>query len=229
MSNKKFFFIVTFIIILIILVFSQILYLSTTNQEKGKSEEIETEKIESTIKMYDEILETDTYTEILSEYYEDVSNKDIELTKIFNQENDKTAKEKTIENTVLLQEIRKNNIQLNKTDSDYIQEIIEGLKKDTIINNEYSEAEKTQILNDIYVKLYNDALINQFISQITNEISDKTYIPDSENLSKQYNEYLKIQEKWDNKENISYSELLKAREKFIDEYIKELLSKSVIE
>lgn len=225
MSNKKFYFIAIFIVSLIT-VFSYIIYFSVKNKVTEVGHEEVTEEIKNTIEMCDEILESDNSKNcIVNE--EEITNRDIMLTKIFNQEDNK-AKEKTIEKTVLLQEINKKNIELDSKESEYIQEIIEELKIDTTINERYSENEKNEILTNISKKLYKDALVNQFKNQIIQEISSKTFNPNSENISNEYKEYLTIQEKWDNHENISYSELLQARDNFMDAYIQELVSKAII-
>ena len=219
MSNKKFYFITAFIAILII-VFSYKVFSGAKNKEI-------TEETKTTIEMCDKILKSNN-SKKCTVNQEEITDRDIVLTKIFNQENNK-EKEKTIEKVVLLQEINKKNIKLEAKESQYIEEIIAGLMIDSTINERYSENEKSEILSIISKKLRKDALVNQFKNQIIQEISSKTFNPDSENISNEYKEYLKIQEKWNNHENISYSELLQAKDNFMEAYIQELVSKAVIE
>lgn len=225
MNNKKIY-IIVLISVVFIIILSYIIYWNNIHNEK--KEQVDTMS-ENMTEIYNEILQV-TKTKVCNINQQEITNEDVLLTKIFNQEdNEETAKKKTIEDTALLQEINKKEIGLNQKDSEYIDEIMDDLDNNSKFNTNYSETEKKEILNVISEKLYNDALINQYKSQIIREISNRTFTPKNENIANEYRKYLKIQEKWDNKQNISYKQLQEARDIFMEVYIKELLSETVIE
>lgn len=226
MKSKKIY-IIFLIIAVSIIIFSYMIF-KITNNKKEIQVATESEKTEEMIENYNIILKSEN-AKVCNVNQQEITNKDIILTKIFNKKtNEEEAKEKTIEDTVVLQEINKKEIKLNENDSNYVDEIVKGLKSNSEFDSSYSEKEKKEILSDIHQKLYNDALINQYKSQIIKEISSKTFIPQNENINNQYQEYLKIQEKWDNKKGISYKKLQDARDKFIEFYIADLRSRTVV-
>lgn len=229
MKNQKFKYIVILLIILILITFFYIVFLCINNVKNNNfGNSSSSDNTEETLKEYDKILSTEKY-DICKVNDMSITNIDVLLTEIFDQEDTKTSKEKTIEQKVLLQEIKKENIQLNKTDSGYINDIMEGLKKDESISKHYSENEKKEILDLISEKLYNDALINQFKKDMITEMLNKTFNPTSNSVAIKYNDYLDIQRKWNTKQNISYSELTNAREEVIETYIQELKTNAKIE
>lgn len=160
---------------------------------------------------------------------EEITNKDVILTEILNGEKRNVAKGKTIEQKVILQKLKNDNFVLDEKQNVYINNLIEGLKSDAELNSRYSEKEKNELIANVSEKLYNDALIEQHRAEFINQLANKTFSADDEEITEKYKECLKIQEKWDNREGIAYAELTGARDAVYNAYVQKLVSASKIE
>ena len=218
MNSKKFYFIAILLIISIFVVFS---YILITIQNTNKTQD-------DYIKQYDKILSSEN-EKICTVNNEEITDRDVLLVKYYDSDNANRAEEQVIENKVLLQRIKENDLKLEERREDYIQDIIYGLKNDSDISKNYSKEEKNILLECISEKLYNDALIAQFKAEFISKLTDKTFSTDNEKVLEKYNEYLEIKEKWDNQQGISYGKLWEAKEAVYKVYVQNLIDNSVIE
>lgn len=217
-KTKRFYSIVIFLIIAIVLLYIFV-NLKSKNSDKETNDDY---------KQYDMILKSGNKKEC-SVNNEEITDRDIILTKYYNSDNANKAKIQTIEDKVLLQQLNKDNYKLNEKNETQIQNLIIGLKNSIEIkSNHYSEEERNELIESISNKLYNDALINQFKAEFISEIANKTFYTDDKEISKKYNECLKLQEKWKNRQGVSYGKLTMAREKVYKIYIQKLINNSTI-
>lgn len=186
-----------------------------------------TEDNENNLQNFDEIIKNEN-SELCTVNGQKVTTLDVKLTEIMNDENENSAKEKTIEQKVIIEELKKENIILNDKEKIYIEEIVKGLKNDIVNANEYTEDEKEKFLEAISEKLNNDALIEQYKAEFIKKLANKTFSSEDENIMKLYRICLNLQEKWENKKNISYVDLINARENVYKAYINKLVSESII-
>lgn len=221
MNNKKFRFIVIIFIIAIIIVLSYVLMKIERNSNVISSET-------DNYKEFDKIVKADNLKNCAVNG-EEITNRDIILTEVLNEEENSTAKDKTIEKKIILQNIKSDNIVLSEKEDNYIKNIIEGLKNNPEINSRYTEEEKNELIGCVSEKLYDDALIEQHKAEFIKQLANKTFSSDDEEVLEKYNECINIQEKWDNKEGVSYSELIESREAVYNAYVQKLISKSEIE
>ena len=163
---------------------------------------------------------------------ENITNKDILLTEIFNSENSDNLIEKTINNKIAYQEAIKQNISLKEDEKLYIDNIISTLKDDSTMQEIYKNnpnISKDNINEIIKEKLYQDAIKNEFEHQIRLQIIEGTFIPNDDETKNLYIKYQKTQEKWNNRENIEYSFLLNCRNQVVNSYIANLKKMATIE
>ncbi len=163
---------------------------------------------------------------------ENITNKDILLTEIFNSENSDNLIEKTINNKIVYQEAIKQNISLKEDEKLYIDNIISTLKDDSTMQEIYKNnpnISKDNINEIIKEKLYQDAIKNEFEHQIRLQIIEGTFIPNDDETKNLYIKYQKTQEKWNNRENIEYSFLLNCRNQVVNSYIANLKKMATIE
>ena len=114
---------------------------------------------------------------------ENITNKDILLTEIFNSENSDNLIEKTINNKIVYQEAIKQNISLKEDEKLYIDNIISTLKDDSTMQEIYKNnpnISKDNINEIIKEKLYQDAIKNEFEHQIRLQIIEGTFIPNDD-------------------------------------------------
>lgn len=220
MSNKKFRFIVIIFIIAVVLIFSYVLI------KIGKNNNIISSETDN-YKKFDKIIKTNNLQNCVVNG-EEITNRDIKLTEILDGEGSDTSREKTIQQKVILQKLKVDNVILNEKEEKYIKDIIEGLKSDAEINHRYSEKEKNELIESVAEKLYNDALIEQYKAEFIKQLANKTFFTDDKEIMEKYNECINTQEKWDNKEGISYSELIESREAVYNAYVQKLISESDI-
>ncbi len=219
MKNKKFYYITIFLVIAIIVVLSYIFIIITQNNNRTESKYK---------KQYDEILSSKN-EKICTVNNEEITDRDVLLVKYYDSDNANKAEQQVIEDKVLLQKIKQDDIKLEEEENNYIQDIIYGLKNNSEISRNYPEEEKKELLETISKKLYDDALINQFKAEFISKLADRIFSSDNEEISKKYSECLVIQDKWDNKQGVAYGTLTEAREAVYKAYVQNLIDNSVIE
>lgn len=225
MNNKKTYFIIIILAIFIIIIYSYIFIKILKKSKNVISEDITYLNYEK----YDKILEADD-SRIYLVNNEEVTDTDIEVTKyLYQEDNDNEAKKIALENKVILQEVKKEQVELSEKDTNYIENLIQDLENDSDINNHYSENEKNDLIKKLSQNLYNNTLISQFKADFIMQLANETFSSDDEEILEKYNECLKIQEKWKNKQGVSYAELIEAREAVYNAYIQKLISQSKIE
>lgn len=196
-----------------------------SEENNNVSEEIKINHYEE----YNKILNTDSTINCVVNK-EKITDRDIEITKYLYQENDvNEAKKIAIENKVLLQKLENDNIKLNEENKKYIENLIQDLKNNSTVINNYTDKEKKEIIEELSKNLYNNALIIQFKADFIKQLANETFFSEDKDILEKYNECLNIQEKWKKNQGISYKELTDARENVYKEYINKLVSQSIIE
>lgn len=255
MNNKKIYFIITFLVIFIIIVYSYIFiniskknmtvipkYTEISNYEDVNtiSVDIETSNYEgfnknqintkiSYYEKYNKILEADN-SPIYIVNNEEITNKDIEITKyLYQEDNTDEAKKITLENKVVLQKLKNDKVELNEEKSNYIKDLVEDLKNNSDITSNYSNEEKEELIENLSQNLYNNTLIIQFKADFIKKLANETFSSDDKEILEKYEKCLKIQEKWRDRQGVSYDELIEAREEVYNAYIQKLISESIIE
>lgn len=221
MSKKKFKFIVIIFIIVIIAIFSYVFVKIVKDNDTTYSET-------ETYKEFDRIVKAKNAKKYVVNN-EEITDRDIILTEVLNEEKKHIAKETTIEKKVILQNIKSNGMVLNEKKDNYIKDRVEALKNDSEINIRYTEKEKNELIEGLAKKLYDDALIQQHKAEFIDQLADKTFFSDDKDVMEKYNKCVVLQDKWNNKEKMKYSELVEAREEVYNTYVQKLMSEAVIE
>lgn len=183
---------------------------------------------EDSLQKYNEIIKADDKL-IYKVNNMEITNRDITLTRTFNEKNDEQVDQLTIENKIVYQEAIKKGIKLKDEDSQYIDEIIRELRDNDGIQELINDNSNGEVFSRIKEKLYEDAIKNQFEHEIKIQMINENFKADDNITQNLYSEYLEVQKKWKNGDNIEYKQLLDARENVLKSYISNLKDNSIIE
>ncbi len=148
---------------------------------------------------------------------EEIDEKQICITEYFFPDSEDLINQE-IENTVLVQLAKENNLTIKETDQEYINKIITGMNDD-ILNNGISN-NPDEYLEKVKEYLQNIFLISEYRRLINSEMKNGTLEIDDLELKKEYEDYLNKYSEWKiNKDVEEYKDITDMREDIINKYM----------
>lgn len=151
----------------------------------------------------------------------EISEKDLYITKYFYSDSNDLLKQE-IENVVLFNLAKENDLTINTEEQQYINDVVEGLKEDISNSDIFKEKD---ISVDEYLQLIKKymeriTLISEYKSLTSDKIKEGTLEIEDEDLEKEYKDYYKAYTEWkENKDIGEYKKISDFKDEILKKYI----------